>query len=139
MGDQHIEKFDPATLMDGVRNRIKATFISLIPDDQWGAMVKKEVDAFFQQKDTWNNSSRSYVSDFQTLVKQTLDAEAKRRVAEYFASPEFEVTWDTNGRPIVNEQIKKLLIENSGEILANMMGSMFASMLSNFRSSLQVR
>lgn len=27
-----VEKFDPSTLMEGVRDRIKATFISMIPD-----------------------------------------------------------------------------------------------------------
>lgn len=30
-----VEKFDPSKLMDGVRDRIKATFVALIPDDQW--------------------------------------------------------------------------------------------------------
>jgi len=44
------EKFDPSKLMDGVRDRIKATFVSLIPDDQWEVMVKKEIDAFFEPK-----------------------------------------------------------------------------------------
>ena len=39
-----VQKFDPATLMQGVKDRIKATFVSLIPEEQWEEMVKKEVD-----------------------------------------------------------------------------------------------
>ena len=45
MGNQ-IEKFDPSRLMDGVRDRIKATFVSLIPDDAWDKMVEKELYIF---------------------------------------------------------------------------------------------
>lgn len=45
---KEIEKFDPSTLMQGVKDRIKATFVSLIPDTKWEEMVESEVDAFFK-------------------------------------------------------------------------------------------
>lgn len=41
-----IEKFDPSKLMDGVKDRIKATFVSLIPDEMWNAMAEKEIYVF---------------------------------------------------------------------------------------------
>lgn len=41
-----IEKFDPSKLMDGVKDRIKSTFVSLIPDEMWDAMVEKEIYVF---------------------------------------------------------------------------------------------
>ena len=44
--DNQVEKFDPSKLMDGVKDRIKATFVSLIPDDAWGNMVEKELYIF---------------------------------------------------------------------------------------------
>ena len=44
--EKQIEKFDPSKLMDGVRDRIKATFVSLIPDDAWNNMVEKEIYIF---------------------------------------------------------------------------------------------
>ena len=45
MEDQ-VEKFDPSKLMEGVKDRIKATFVSLIPDDAWNNMVEKELYIF---------------------------------------------------------------------------------------------
>ena len=45
--ENQIEKFDPSKLMDGVKDRIKATFVSLIPDDAWNSMVEKELYVFF--------------------------------------------------------------------------------------------
>lgn len=44
--NQQIEKFDPSKLMDGVKDRIKATFVSLIPDEMWSQMVEKEIYIF---------------------------------------------------------------------------------------------
>lgn len=44
--ENQIEKFDPSKLMDGVKDRIKATFVSLIPDDAWNSMVEKELYIF---------------------------------------------------------------------------------------------
>ena len=41
-----IEKFDPSKLMDGVKDRIKSTFVSLIPDDAWEKMVEREIYIF---------------------------------------------------------------------------------------------
>lgn len=39
-----IQKFDPSKLMDG--DRIKSTFVSLIPDDQWDKLVQAEITRF---------------------------------------------------------------------------------------------
>ena len=41
-----VEKFDPSKLMDGVRDRIKSTFVCLIPDEAWNSMVEKEIYVF---------------------------------------------------------------------------------------------
>jgi hypothetical protein len=64
MSDNEVSKFDPSKLMDGVRERIKATFVGLIPDEEWEILVKKEVDAFFSEE-------LIYV-DFNQLYNQAL-------------------------------------------------------------------
>ena len=43
---KQVEKFDPSKLMEGVKDRIKSTFVSLIPDDMWEKMVEKEIYIF---------------------------------------------------------------------------------------------
>ena len=63
-----IEKFDPSKLMDGVRDRIKATFVSLIPEDHWEKLVQAEIDKFFAKydRDTYRKQS---VSNFGIVVR----------------------------------------------------------------------
>lgn len=133
---ENIEKFDPSTLMQGVKDRIKATFVSLIPDEQWGQMVKAEIDSFFKQKETGFSNNRQYASDFQMLVRSMVNQEVKDRLEAYLKSPEFQVMWDSSGHPVASEAVKKLMIENSGAILANFYSGMFSSMLAGFASNI---
>ena len=44
--NKFVEKFDPQKMMEGVKDRIKATFVSLIPDEAWNQMVEKEIYVF---------------------------------------------------------------------------------------------
>lgn len=135
--NKQIEKFDPSTLMQGVKDRIKSTFVSLIPDEQWEQMVKAEVDGFFTKKDIGYSSSKQYASNFELLVRDEINKEAKKRLVEYLSSPEFQVMWDTNGLPIASEEVKKMFIDNSGAILANMFAGMFANAFQQMKYQIQ--
>lgn len=57
--DKEIQNFDPSKLMQGVKDRIKATFVSLVPDDKWDEMVKTEIDAFFLEETKLEVSEKS--------------------------------------------------------------------------------
>ena len=71
---KEIEKFDPSTLMQGVKDRIKATFVSLIPDTKWEEMVEAEVDAFFnvEQKITIAEKAK-HTGGFHSTNYQTME------------------------------------------------------------------
>lgn len=133
-----VQKFDPATLMQGVKDRIKATFVSLIPEEQWKEMIEKEVGKFFREYELRQYDTR-YVSDFSVLVNSLLKEEAEKRMKEYLGSPEFQTVWTDNGPRIISQAIREMMIENSGLILCNMYQEMFTSMLHRFRSELSNR
>lgn len=136
--ENQVQKFDPSTLMQGVRDRIKSEFVSLIPDEQWSEMIKKECENFFQEKEA-GYGNRIYASDFQILVRDELRKEVQNRLATYLKSPEFNTTYDTYGKPIASQKVKELMIDNAGIILQNMFGGMFQTMLSEFSMQLQHR
>lgn len=133
-----VQKFDPATLMQGVKDRIKSTFVSLIPEEQWKEMIEKEVGKFFREYELRQYNIR-YVSDFSVLVNSLLKEEAEKRMKEYLGSPEFQTVWTDNGPRIISQAIREMMIENSGLILCNMYQEMFTSMLHRFRSELSNR
>lgn len=133
-----VQKFDPATLMQGVKDRIKSTFVSLIPEEQWKEMIEKEVGKFFREYELRQYDTR-YVSDFSVLVNSLLKEEAEKRMKEYLGSPEFQTVWTDNGPRIISQAIREMMIENSRLILCNMYQEMFTSMLHRFRSELSNR
>jgi len=136
--ENQIQKFDPSTLMQGVKDRIKSEFVSLIPDEQWTEMIKKEAENFFKEKET-GYSNRSYASDFAILVRDELKKEVQKRLTDYLSSPEFNTMYGEHGQPIAAQKVKELIIDNSGLILQNMFGGMFSIMLSDFSQQLRNR
>lgn len=41
--EDEIKKFDANEAMQNVKSKIKDTFVSLIPDEQWNEMVKRAI------------------------------------------------------------------------------------------------
>ncbi len=127
-----VEKFDPSTLMQGVKDRIKATFVSMIPDVQWEQIVGAEVDSFLKKSDTSYNHNRDYKSPLDVLIRQELNEWAKGKFAEYLQSEGMKTTWDENGKPVASEAVKKMILENSGQMLLSLFGGLFQTMMNDY-------
>ena len=129
--ENNIEKFDPSKLMQGVRDRIKATFVSLIPEEHWEQLVKKEIDVFFEVKEQWN--SREPVSPFKTIVYKTLEELTKEKVKESLKRYE-SVYWE-GGDIKVSEEVAKLITDNSKDIIVKILGSSIQQVINNMRNN----
>ncbi len=118
-----IEKFDPSTLMQGVKDRIKATFVSLIPDGQWETMVQKEIDTFFNEAQVismtkkkeagssyWNGDLYQHTevaqTPFRSLIYE-LCVDKTQAVLKKKLSDE----WFTNNWPITEENMTEKMKE----------------------------
>lgn len=130
-----VKQFDPNDIMKGVKDRIKATFVDMIPDEQWDAMIKKECDEFIYGRKNEYNSNRPF-SEFKNIVQQALQDECKKRMADYLNGPEFESVWTEHGKPACCKAVKDMIVENSGAILISVFGGLFSDMLNRFRNDL---
>lgn len=131
--DTQVQKFDPSTLMQGVRDRIKATFVSLIPDAQWEQLTQKEIDDFFKARDDYR-SQRDWraMSDFQKICFEEfekLTREKVRIMLEAYTSTQWE-----NNAPKMSEELKKLMTDNAQEIFTRMVGGMFQTAINNMKN-----
>jgi hypothetical protein len=117
-----VEKFDPALLMQGVKDRIKATFISLIPDDKWEQMCKTEIDRFFKGDPEGQYRNKNY-SEFTYVVNGVLTDVTKEKVKAILSGPEYKSHWN-GSEYTVSEEIDKILTKNAPKIIATMLGNM---------------
>lgn len=132
--ETQIEKFDPSTLMKGVRDRIKATFVSLIPDAQWEELCKKEIDDFFAVQDNWTKRRDwTKMSDFQRVCFEVFEELTKEKIKKMLQIYTSE-TWENN-KPKISEELKKLIIENSDAIFANVMSASFQQVVNSLRNN----
>lgn len=115
-----VTKFDATEALKSVKERIKDAFVSLIPDEQWDEMVKKEVDTYFQVKDE-GYGERGRSSSFTREVHACLQDEVRARVKEYLQE-NFNSTWYENGIPICDSKVEEMITKNAGKILSDMIG-----------------
>lgn len=118
-----IAPYDPAKLMDAVRDRIKAEFVALIPEDAWNKLVNVEVKKFFETTTSSGYyENRTLPSPFGKIVWEELEKETRVRVKALLESSEWAGEWDGQGGRKASEAVKKLITEKSGEILATVIG-----------------
>lgn len=138
MSDKALAPYDATKLMDAVRDRIKAEFVGLIPEDTWRQMVKAEVDRFFKDGDVYSygygNDRKALPSQFQSVVWEALKEDTKLRVKAFLESPEWEGEWDGQGGRKAGEAVKKIVVEKSGEIVSSMLANAMQQAIEAMRS-----
>lgn len=128
-----IEKFDPASLMNGVRDRIKATFVALIPEAHWEQLCQKEIDNFFSNKIAIDKS-KQYTSEFQLICFEILTkwaSEHLKNCLSSYISPHWNNVFD-GVEP--SDLLKDLLVKNAPEIFANVFANMASKVIYNLKN-----
>lgn len=148
---KEIEKFDPSKLMDGVRDRIKATFVALIPDEQWEVMCKAEMDKFFfpvPEKDYNGRITGHKPSQFEQIVIDLMKEHCKKHLVELFAKPEYSVqsVWEhntntnrTENNIKLSDHLDKMIKERMPDMMMTMFKAVMADAFNNFFYQAQQR
>lgn len=131
---EEIEKFDPSKLMQGVKDRIKATFVSLIPDEQWEQMVQKEINDYFKPitESSGYNYKRevsNFTFDIHTIIKDIV----KNKIIEILNQPDFALSWDGN-KTILSEVMRERLIKYAPEIFISMLEGSMANAINQLKN-----
>lgn len=147
--ENQVEKFDPSKLMDGVKDRIKATFVSLIPDNQWETMCNAEMKKFFEPTWTGYDGKNKNPSEFEKIVTELMREQCRNYLKELFARPEYSVekTWENssfsiNGsgnteRTKLSDHLDSMIKEKMPEIMQAMFSSVMADAFYQFFANAQ--
>jgi|GEM_PF-2636265 len=132
---KEVAEFNPADLMQGVRDKIKATFVSLIPVEHWDQLCQKEIDVFFKEGDGYRGNSRDWgkMSDFQKICFEEFEVLTRTKIKEMLESYTSN-EWGNNNSKI-SENLEKLIKEHSAEIFTSMLGGMFQTAINNMSTS----
>lgn len=162
MGNE-IEKFDPSKLMDGVKDRIKSTFVSLIPDEMWNTMVEKEIYIFttgkiiphhdydygtktyndweervpysdVDIKNEWGSvTQKAECSPLRQMIRDQLREKFQSDLKNYLNGKEYQAVYDQYGTVQVGKAIEEILIKNTDTIFKNFMASVMQKAFDQMR------
>ena len=144
--ENNVEKFDPYKLMDGVKDRIKATFVALIPDDQWDQMCDAEMKKFFEPRMSGGYNSTQLPSQFSELVQTIMKEQCTQHLKDHFNKPEFTISeiWnnsalgkDVNISTYLENIIKEKMPDMMQAMMMNIMANAFQSFFSQVQNNLQ--
>lgn len=128
-----VTKFDPATYVDKVRDRIKQSLVDVIPDEQWNAMLRAEIESFFKTKTISNyGEQREQPSEFRRIVMGVIEEETKKRVQAALNGPEWTAYWDGT-RLKAGDEIARIARESGAAILAKWLEAAIAQVVDGIR------
>lgn len=124
------------TLEQAIQQNIRNQFAELIPEEHFRELVKAEIDKFFSMPVPQDVSKVSY-TPFGWLVHQSLMADIKAKIMVELSSPEYQLVWDSSGKPKVHESLKKIIVDNSGEILMNILAGASQESITQLKFAIQ--
>src|SRR5271170_4626067 len=145
MAEEAIQKFDPAAVVEKLRERVRAMFADVISPEQLDEMIKREFTAWMTPKkadlDDWKR--HRYVetpSGFQAIVHSVLEEETKAKLKDWLAnSPEWATFWSFNEgsssegaqTPALGARAYDLAAEAMAKELPKVMSTIFKSFVAS--------
>jgi len=133
-----LQTINSSDYVTALRDKIKTALVDIIPNEKWDAMIKAEVEIFFNvetyQQDNWGNKIPLKVTYFRNFVLQQLHEEVNKRLQEYFKSDDWCAKWNPNsGEYDASIKMKELIAENAQTIFANSIASAFQNVIQNMK------
>ena len=126
MTDAVPAKMSTDDLAGRLRDRIRDSLGDLIPDAQWTEMMKAETERFLNPRPSSGYRQNKLPSDFSTIVQEEFGAWVRTKVKAHLNSPAWKETWDTEGRPVLPEKFKGLLVEQMPAMLREVVVGMLS-------------
>jgi len=107
---KEVTPFDPNRLKEALQERVRQQFLEVIPEDQWDAMIQKEIEAFFvdshyvkiteeeKKQPGYYNSHKTYtarhinMTPFRSMVYEELWKLVSKRLQDALTEEKFFAT-----------------------------------------------
>lgn len=132
-----VAAFDPNTLRDKITDRIKNSFVELVPEEAWQKMVQGVIDEMLTPKSHgYNNEKRP--SEMQQMIRDEITKRMKETIAKTLDQPEYQAVWDDrSGRqsagPLVQEIIKQCAPDLVKVMFSDLVGSLVVKIHNELR------
>lgn len=130
---------NPQDLTDKIKDKIKATFIDLIPESQWESLIQSAVDNYTKPTSEHNFTGNDKVtpSCLETDVHKLLNEELKLRVNERIRV--VSNNWmDGEGGIKLNTELEAILVKAAPQMLVNIMSNVAGQVMNNMNNGVSI-
>ncbi|MDH7801292.1 MULTISPECIES: hypothetical protein [unclassified Rhizobium] len=126
-------------VQENIRNKIKAEFVNLIPDEMWSAMVASVVEDFTSNVEERYGRMEKRESPMKRMIREEIEAQVKASIKAKIDALG-QSTWDGLGERIMSDAMNKLIAEHFETVLASVNAGMTSMMINaainNLRQSM---
>lgn len=91
-------------LTENLKARFREQLSGLIPDHAWELLLTNVIQDFFER-------------EFKTIVESLLKEEIRKKVDEFFKSPDWQGRWDYNQPTVGDYQVDELMVVKPGKFV----------------------
>ncbi len=110
--------FSPASLQDKVQERIRASFVDLIPEDAWKVMVEREISYFTSP----SRRGDELVTPIGLMIQEEIRNRLKEKLKAYLDTV-IQTEWDEGLQAYVPAAFAKEIAASMGPLLVQQMFS----------------
>lgn len=117
-------------IQDKIRDRIRADFVELMPEDVWGKMVESVVETFTNPEKDHYGRATGKPSPLHQLIAKEIEELARQSINQELAKLDAGY-WNSYGGKTASEAVMKMVTENMTDIMASIQSSMANMMVAN--------
>lgn len=123
MNDKNTQVSLEVTLRDKISDRIRSSFVELIPEEAWKAMVQKEINTF-------------RTVGLPNLIKEELKERLSKVLKEELNKPEYQGYWDIGNGQKPSEAVIEITKQLTPDLITAMWGSVIQRCVDELRNNL---
>ena len=116
-----------------IRDRIKASFVELIPEDAWKTLVQKEVAAFQEDKRSYGGLTEP--SPLRRLIQTAMTDLFKEAIKQELSKPEYSTNMKGDLKLEPSQAVRDIVKGLLPEIVTEMTGSFVENVVTKLRSN----
>lgn len=129
-----LAKFDTTSLKEKVAERIRGTFVDLVPPEAWKALVEQEIKLFMDKPYSFNGDK---VPPIVQIIRDELTARFKAMVKEELDDPKYSDVWYAGEGSRASDAVRDIVAGLVPELVVATYSRVVSDTIATMRSSLR--